>query len=169
MRKEILETSPWNDPKFYKLPHSGSLVWQQITSGKHYSLEYVSRGILQPWVNVVTELAREAAKTHYKEKKLHGKIERIHVDRVYQATSEWATEFLTVIDMKHISSGKDSTITAAFRAKRRFLNLMMQEQNILNVNEITQSIRQKIPYKTPNDAKVINFIIPLSGRFVCFC
>lgn len=164
MRKEILETSPWNDPKFYKLPHSSSLVWQQITSGKHYSLEYVSRGILQPWVNVVTELAREAAKTHYKEKKLHGKIERIHVDRVYQATSEWATEFLTVIDMKHISSGKDSTITAAFRAKRRFLNLMMQEQNILNVNEITQSIRQKISYKTTNDAKVINFIIPLSGR-----
>ena len=66
MRKEILASSPSNDPKFDKLPHSRGLVWQQITSGKHYSLEYVSRGILQPWVNVVTELAREAAKSHYK-------------------------------------------------------------------------------------------------------
>ena len=55
--------------------------WQEITSGKHYSDEFVSRGILQPWVQVITELAREAAKTHYKDKKLHGKIERIHVDQ----------------------------------------------------------------------------------------
>lgn len=162
MRKEILDT--WNDPKFYKLPHSRSLVWQQITSGKHYSLEYVSRGILQPWVNVVTELAREAAKTHYKEKKLHGKIERIHVDRVYQATSEWATEFLTVIDMKHISSGKDSTITAAFRAKRRFLNLMMQEEDNINTHDVAYSIKHSQRYHSPNDSKRINFIIPLSGR-----
>ena len=85
MRKEILTNSPWaTDPKFDKLPRSKSLVWQQITSGKHYTEEYVSRGIFQPWVTVVTDLAREAAKAHYKEKKLHGKIERIHVDRVYQ-------------------------------------------------------------------------------------
>lgn len=30
--------------------------------------------------------------------------------------------------MKHVSSGKEQTLTSAFRAKRRFLSLMMQEK-----------------------------------------
>ena len=66
MRKEIFDNSPFKDRKFYKLPRDKSVVWQQITQGRHYSTDFISRGILQPWVNVVTELAREAAKTYYK-------------------------------------------------------------------------------------------------------
>ena len=82
MRKAIrAAATAQNDARFHRLPKSKSVIWQQITSGKHYSDEFVSRGILQPWVQVITELAREAAKTHYKDKKLHGKIERIHVDQ----------------------------------------------------------------------------------------
>lgn len=164
MRKEIFETSPWKDPKFYKLPRDKSVVWQQVTQGKHYAAEFTARGILQPWVNVVTELAREAAKTYYKENKLHGKIERIHVDRVYQTTSGTATEYLTMIDMKHVSNGDESTITAAFRAKRSFLSLMMLESKQIELSVIRQVIKEKLDYEVVVNAKPINFIIPLSGR-----
>ena len=83
-----------------------------------------------------------------------------------QATSNTAAEFLTVIDMKHISNGKDQTISAAFRAKRRFLNLMMQEEETLNINRINKALKSRTEYQSQTSEKVINFIIPLSGRLV---
>ncbi|CBY13923.1 unnamed protein product [Oikopleura dioica] len=164
MRKEIFDNSPFKDRKFYKLPRDKSVVWQQITQGRHYSTDFISRGILQPWVNVVTELAREAAKTYYKENKLHGKIERIHVDRVYQTTSGSASEYLTMIDMKHIINGEESTVTAAFRAKRSFLSLMMQEPQKMQLEMINSAIVEKKDYNQKANPTAINFIIPLSGR-----
>ena len=36
--------------------------------------------------------------------------------------------------MKHVSSGKEQTLTSAFRAKRRFLSLMMQEKFYLMIH-----------------------------------
>lgn len=165
MRKAIrAAATAQNDARFHRLPKSKSVIWQQITSGKHYSDEFVSRGILQPWVQVITELAREAAKTHYKDKKLHGKIERIHVDQVYKTISNYYSEYLAVIDMKHVSSGKEQTLTSAFRAKRRFLSLMMQEKETINFETVHSSIRKRTNYKSPKMKKVINFIVPLSGR-----
>merc|ERR1712062_53432 len=141
MRKEIrASATKGEDVRFHRLPRSKSIIWQQITSGKHYSDEFVSRGILQPWVSVITELAREAAKTHYKDKKLHGKIERIHVDQVYKTVSSLYSEYLAVIDMKHVSSGKEQTLTTAFRGKRRLLSLMMQEKESINIDEVYRSI-----------------------------
>ena len=108
MRKEIRATAQAssNDLRFHRLPRSKSVIWDTITAGKHYHQDWVSRGIVQPWVNVITELAREAAKAHYKEKKLHGKIERIHVEQVYKTTSRFYSEYLAVIDMKHVSRSK---------------------------------------------------------------
>ena len=105
MRKEIRATASTtsNDVRFNRLPHSKNVIWDTITAGKHYHADWVSRGIVQPWVNVITELAREAAKSHYKDKKLHGKIERIHVEQVYKTTSRFYSEYLAVIDMKHVS------------------------------------------------------------------
>ena len=47
---------------------------------------------------------------------------------VYKTISNYYSEYLAVIDMKHVSSGKEQTLTSAFRAKRRFLSLMMQEK-----------------------------------------
>ena len=57
------------------------MIWQQITSGKHYSHEFDPRKILKPWDQVITEIAEKAAKVHYKDSKILGKIKRIHVDQ----------------------------------------------------------------------------------------
>lgn len=129
--------------------------------------------------------------------------------------------------MKHVSSGKEQTLTSAFRAKRRFLSLMMQEKfyfmihflihvtetnfdpfiktvsmhklnatilifffkglsgskktlskiksgsklrtflkekETINFENVHSSIRKRTNYKSPKMKKVINFIVPLSGR-----
>ena len=91
-------------------------------------------------------------------------FERIHVDRVYQTTSGSASEYLTMIDMKHIINGEESTVTAAFRAKRSFLSLMMQEPQKMQLSLINSAIVEKKDYNQKANPTAINFIIPLSGR-----
>ena len=103
--------------------------------------------------------------TQHQDKKLHGKIERIHVEQVYKTTSRFYSEYLAVIDMKHVSSGKEQTLTTAFRGKKRFLSLMLQEKEHIDYGALHHAIRKRIEYQSPKIVdKVINFIIPLSGR-----
>ena len=78
MRKILSESET---ARSHHLPNSKSVIWQQITSGKHYSHEFDPRNILKPWDQVITEIAEKAAKVHYKDSKILGKIKRIHVDQ----------------------------------------------------------------------------------------
>ena len=78
MRKILYEAE---SARSHHLPNSKSVIWQQITSGKHYSHEFDPRNILKPWDQVITEIAEKAAKVHYKDSKILGKIKRIHVDQ----------------------------------------------------------------------------------------
>ena len=78
MRKILSESE---NARSHHLPNSKSVIWQQITSGKHYSHEFDPRNILKPWDQVITEIAEKAAKVHYKDSKILGKIKRIHVDQ----------------------------------------------------------------------------------------
>ena len=50
--------------------------------------------------------------------------------------------------MKHVSSGKEQTLTSAFRAKRRFLSLMMQEKESINT-----SIHKRMGYKSQKNER----------------
>ena len=69
-----------------------------------------------------------------------------------------------MIDMKHIINGEESTVTAAFRAKRSFLSLMMQEPQKMQLELINSAIVEKKDYNQKANPTAINFIIPLSGR-----
>ena len=68
------------------LPNSRSVIWQQITSGRHYSPDFDPRNILKPWDLVITEIAEKAAKTHYKDQKILNKIKKIHVEQGIEKT-----------------------------------------------------------------------------------
>ena len=63
------------------LPNSRRVIWQQITSGRHYSPDFDPRNILKPWDLVITEIAEKAAKAHYKDQKILNKIKKIHVEQ----------------------------------------------------------------------------------------
>ena len=69
-----------------------------------------------------------------------------------------------MIDMKHIINGEENTVTAAFRAKRSFLSLMMEEPGQLQMSLINSAITEKADYNQKANPTPINFIIPLSGR-----
>ena len=64
-----------------------------------------------------------------------------------------------------IFSGKEQTLTTAFRGKKRFLSLMLQESEHIDYGALHHAIRKRVEYTPPrHQDKVINFIIPLSGR-----
>ena len=59
MRKILYEAE---SARSHHLPNSKSVIWQQITSGKHYSHEFDPRNILKPWDQVITEIAEKQQK-----------------------------------------------------------------------------------------------------------
>jgi len=64
--------------------------------------------------------------------------------------------------MNHVTPAESST--AAFRARRRFLSMIMQEKEFIDYGRIQNAVLEYHNYQSESMKKVINFIIPLSGR-----
>ena len=162
--------------------------WIQIMRGHIYKYkreDECNRKVENPWVDVVSDNIREAAKVVYKDQHLLGKITKIEVPLIYHMSDRNGAYYIADLAMRHLRyNGYHGTAELSTVKSRVIMNQVYSKSYIseatytnggllgLNTKELSKLITSKHKLNLPNnfiysqaiDSTPVHFIVPFSGR-----
>lgn len=117
-----------------------------------------NRKVEEPWVDVISNNVREAAKYVYKDRHLLGKITKIEVPLIYHTTTSEGAHYIADIAMRHLryngyhGTAELSTIKARVHMSQTYGRDFIGEQNSDDID--VQNLKMKLLTVRPGLPKV---------------